>query len=102
MIKMPGTQPVTFGDKRPEPPKPPQMPKPEKDAPPRRALKPDAKPIPPVETYRQTNGHLYLVRMHYNGVWITGTGDGEAAAVDAMEQFYMRETAQGQKDSVPV
>lgn len=99
-MKMPAPKPLTFGDNRPAPP---AMPKPKaKLSPfnkPRRVLKPDARPVPEIERYRQTGGSKYLARMQYGNVVISTVGDDEADAVDRCEQFYMTETKQGQEDS---
>lgn len=99
-MKMPVPKSQTFGDKRPAAvmmPAPPDEP-----GQPRRVLKPDARPIPEIQAYRQTNGPLYLVRLKYNGVWLTTTGADEPTAINKLRQFYMRETAQGRADSVEV
>lgn len=98
-MKMPAPKTPTFGDKRPAPA---SMPAPPDREQPRRVLKPGAKPLPEPQTFRQTNGPLWLFRFAYNGIWITGTGASEAGAIDKAQQFYMRETAQGQKDSEEV
>lgn len=58
--------------------------------------------FPEMEVFRQTNGPLFLTRMKYNGCHISGTGPTEVEAVEAARQFYMNETAQGQRDSVEV
>lgn len=90
----------SFGDLRPQ--KPPAMPKVANKSPtkPERILKPDAKPMPNIETYRQTNGPMYMSRMKYNGVWLTAVAVDQPQATYNAEQFYMNETAQGQKDSI--
>lgn len=92
--------PQTFGDKRPAPAKMP-VPQPKRSVydKPLRKLKRGCA-IPAYQSYRQTNGPCYLVRLRYNGFWITGIGDSEAEAITNMEQFYMTETAQGRADSV--
>ena len=103
-MKLPGLPPppsfpnATFGDKRPAPAR---MPVGKRKITQRRALKPGAAPMPHIETYRQTNGSLYLTRFAYglSRVWITGIGDSEADALDNAQQFYMNHTTQGRDDS---
>lgn len=102
-LSLPDTD-ASFGDKRPAPP---TMPTPirEETKEIRRALIPGAKPLPEVQTFKQSGGMktpLWLSRFPYNGVWITGVANNEDEALDAAEQWYMRETRQGQDDSVMV
>lgn len=95
-MKMP--VPLTFGDNRPTPPKMPTPAVSEPQDKPRRRLKSGCD-FPPIETYRQTNGHLYLTRFRYNGVWVSGIGPDEPTAIDQAQQFYMQETAKGRQES---
>lgn len=97
-MKMPVPTTPTFGDLRPASVQMP-VPKPKKtDDKPRRQLKPGCT-FPKIETYRQTNGPLHLSRFKYNGCSIVGIADDEASAIDNAQQFYMRETTKGRKDS---
>ena len=97
-VKLPAPKSsLSFGDRRPAPVKLPKPVKISKDKPKRR-LKPGCS-FPDVQTYRQTNGPLYLTRFEYNGVWISGVGDDEGSAIDNAQQFYMRETRQGRDES---
>ena len=96
-IKLPEPTPLTFGDRRPAPIQLPGLDKLSKRKP-RRRLKPGCS-FPDVQTYRQTNGPLYLTRFRYNGVWISGIGSNEASAIDNAQQFYMMETRQGRDES---
>ena len=92
----PKAKPVTFGDKRPVKATMPSFIKRDRVE---RRLKDGAKPLPEIQSYRQTNGSLYLTRFNYNRVWITGTGENEQQALYNARQFYMHETAQGRADS---
>lgn len=101
---------VTFGDKRPAVPSEP-LPDgqvwPGRDWPPLpgnqmlRKLNPGCS-FPEIQTYRQTNGPLYLTRFCYNKLWVTGVGQSEAHAVYLAQQFYMNETQLGRENSVKV
>jgi len=91
------TDSMSFGDLR----KPPvTMPKSVVRHENERVLKPDAKPIPDIQTYRQTNGTFYLVRWKYGKIWISHVSESETQAIYDAEQFYMSETKQGMLDSV--
>lgn len=94
---LPAPAKKTFGDLRPAKPTIPK-PKPAGDEKPRRQLKPGCS-FPEIETYRQTNGPLYMSRFKYNGCSIVGIADDEHAATDNAQQFYMRETVKGREDS---
>ena len=73
-------------------------PKPKPKVKPRRRLR-DGYNFPHIETYRQTNGKLWLSRFRYGKLWITGVADDEASVIDNAQQFYMTETKQGQDES---
>lgn len=83
--------------------KPPAMPVP--DVPPelptrKRWKLRDGASFPEITVFKQSGGPLWLARMTYNTFHIYGTGDTEDEARDRCEQFYLTETAAGQRDRV--
>jgi hypothetical protein len=56
---------------------------------------------PEIKAYKQTQGPYFIATMVYNRARLTTyERQTEAEAVEFSLQFYMNETAQGQKDSV--